>query len=269
MLRDLLLKRVRPLVEALAEDIVNIAVTRIESELGRLAESCDIALSAYAGDVPEPAPALDVTEPLTDHAANAAAERVLANYANKRTKREMAAAIAHRDVKPDNEILPGLDAGIAAMKTAVDAMLGPPNHRPPPPEVTTSGKPRQRAVMRCRKCGKLGARADGCGTAHESAMPDYAAAIDEARAHPVPRAPSRTLKPTAAALEAASVRIKGRIASIAASASRVDAAPKRNVDDNPTADERWTEDGELAAELARLGDVAGFEDLIPSSSWSV
>lgn len=36
----------------------------------------------------------------------------------------------------------------------------------PVPSTTSTGKPRQRAVMRCRKCGAPGFRADGCGTSH-------------------------------------------------------------------------------------------------------
>lgn len=31
---------------------------------------------------------------------------------------------------------------------------------------TSAGKPRQRAVMKCRKCGELGFRSDGCGRTH-------------------------------------------------------------------------------------------------------
>lgn len=37
---------------------------------------------------------------------------------------------------------------------------------PGPAATTTKGKPRERAVMKCKKCGELGKRSDGCGKTH-------------------------------------------------------------------------------------------------------
>jgi hypothetical protein len=45
---DLLLERIRPLVERLARDLAHIAAARIERELGRVGEAVEVALSAFA-----------------------------------------------------------------------------------------------------------------------------------------------------------------------------------------------------------------------------
>jgi hypothetical protein len=51
-MRDLLLERVRPLVDKLAADIVELVTSRIETELARVGESFHVALSAYASQEP-------------------------------------------------------------------------------------------------------------------------------------------------------------------------------------------------------------------------
>jgi hypothetical protein len=50
---DLLLDRIRPLVERLARDMAYIAAARIERELGRVSEAVEVALSTYASDRPD------------------------------------------------------------------------------------------------------------------------------------------------------------------------------------------------------------------------
>lgn len=221
-MRDLLLKRVRPLVERLAEDLVSLATDRIEAELERLSEMFEIALSAYANDSSE--------------------------YAG--------AEFVELDRERD------LGAGIAAMERAVDSMLGPVAQRDPKPaNVTNAGKERQRAVMRCTKCGALGFRSDGCGKTHQPER--VLTAIT----------PTRTLKPTPAALDAAKARIKERISSIArqvaAKTTTNTTKRKPDPDDNENAEERWTpreiaEDIEITESRKHAGELPR-----PRSSFTV
>jgi hypothetical protein len=49
-MRDLLLERVRPMVERLAVDLTELAMTRVEAELDRMRDAFEVALSSYAGD---------------------------------------------------------------------------------------------------------------------------------------------------------------------------------------------------------------------------
>ncbi len=66
-MRDVLLKRVRPMVERLATGLVDVAVARIEAELGRLTEALEIALSAYADEPPAPVPIVIERDPKPDN----------------------------------------------------------------------------------------------------------------------------------------------------------------------------------------------------------
>jgi hypothetical protein len=76
-------------------------------------------------------------------------------------------------------------------------------HRDLKPETTSKGDARQRAVMKCRTCGALGYRSDGCGKTHQPGR--ATTAIEPARARPI----------ATSDIAAAKVRSQERMASIA------------------------------------------------------
>ena len=234
-MRDLLLNRVRPLVDGLAEDLANLVLERIEAELERMTDTFSVALSAYASDGPDLLTATLGTELAREHGAQAAP-----------APRAPTKAIG---------IQPSKSTPVPIVRSNTIT-----NHRVASDAATTSkGDARQRAVMRCRKCGALGYRSDGCGTSHQPQAPQTA----------VTSKPER--KSTAAEIEHAKARSRDRIARIAARVGRAKTAPLREPepDDNGNAAERWSsqridEERELAENRKQDGDLPR-----PSASFAV
>lgn len=69
-----------------------------------------------------------------------------------------------------------------------------------PAKITTKGKARERAVMRCKKCGELGKRSDSCGKTHNVSTPPAKEDDDdeEAATPPPPRQTRRRAQTPAA-----------------------------------------------------------------------
>jgi len=283
MLRDLLLKRVRPAVERTANQIVDLLITRVETELALVPEALEVALSAFAF-TPEPKHA-DSDWP--DHdpvptVPSGAGRGLRSDDRRGQGRSDSGDVDGPNEEQPAQEASPRRREGERAPRLVAPAdplkqvlgpvlagMLAPPQPRPSsdyhtiehrdtkPENVTSSGKPRQRAVMRCSKCGKLGARADGCGTSHE---PEHVLTAIE---------PSRQVRPTPAAVAHAKNNIARREA-IKASAGGLVVKPSRPaqvVDDNANARERWTAE-EIAEETERC-ELLKPDGSMPalSSSW--
>jgi hypothetical protein len=109
---DLLLDRIRPLVERLARDMAYIAAARIERELGRVSEADEVALSTYASDRPDLITAALGPQPLTaieplrrlkpkPEAVAAAKARIEERRARIRAQAESAQASTRRAAEPE------------------------------------------------------------------------------------------------------------------------------------------------------------------------
>lgn len=301
-MRDVLLARIKPLVDRFADrlvnDLVDLEVARIELELARIPDAFEAALSAYASDVlgpvlatmmAPPAPPIDSTWTTIEHPAVVKARQ--------------------RDVKPENY---------------------PPSRRAR--EERTEPQANGKKPVTCTKCGFVGGNARGCGTAHPTkdsievmgvvadpvrrtvtmrvegpaaemirrgAAPfsmGSNAGIPEIQATPATRAAElegahnllrqrlrrpdtdaapmtaivteRRLKPTPEALAAAKARI-ARIAERNRATPGRAAEPAREHNDNENADERWSareidEERRIAESSKHAGELPA-----PSSSFVV
>jgi hypothetical protein len=154
-------------------------------------------------------------------------------------------------------------------------------------------EPRSRGEkITCRKCGYLGGNARGCGTSHPTQRPAGEVPKIEMKTDldgkpwPPPRAktgpddqpltaiePLRRLKPKPEAVAAAKARIEERRARIRAQAESAQASTRRaaepEVDDNPTAEERWSSERiehakTIAGSLKRDGELP-----VPRSTFEI
>jgi len=167
-LRALLTARIRPMLDYLASELAALATARFESEVERMAETLEVGVSAFASELATCA----VEPPASPPRPPPTVQSIRATEVRERSK-------------------PRSSASPPPVRAAS-----------PPPPVTAKGKPRERSVMRCRKCGALGFRADGCGTSHKP----------EPRVNAEPTTPPRRLNAKPEALAAAVAR-KSKITS--------------------------------------------------------
>lgn len=180
-MRDVLLSRVRPLVERFADDLAALAVRRVETELARIGVALDVALSAYQSDVSQ-----DVDSISRDVLADALGPQ-LAAMLTPPDKRQ-------RDYKPENY---------------------PPSRRAR--EERAESQANGKKPITCKTCGFVGGNARGCGTAHETKSPGFA----RAKADPddIPMTAVEVSKPRVSPYDVAAA--KARIARIASRAKPV------------------------------------------------
>jgi hypothetical protein len=129
-MRELLLKRVRPLVDRLAEDLASLAVERLEAELVRIEEALTVALSSYQSDSPP-------------NLIAAALGPELAKILDAPEKKPHRKRERVREYEPENY---------------------PPSRRAR--EQRTEPQKNGAKPITCSKCGFVGGNARGCGTAH-------------------------------------------------------------------------------------------------------
>lgn len=208
-MRDVLIERVRPLVERLAANLTELAVARVEAELERMTEAFEVALSAYQSDEP------------SDLITKALGPELGAMLNAKPEPLPSVPAKRDRDYKPENY---------------------PPSRRAR--EERTELQANGKRPVTCTKCGFVGGNARGCGTAHET----KAHFVPPPRAKAEPDAkpltaitPTIPRRPSTAELDAARARSKARVARIAerAEGTRPGAKPSEPdiyEDDEPLAD---------------------------------
>lgn len=165
-MRDVLLARIRPLLERLASDLAELAAARFEAELERMEETFAIALSAYASDGDGAADLLtaalgpDLAAMLKPSSTTPASAVEDSPRPTKRSKRaatpgQSASSAAGNVAEPHRVPSGHRDAGAAVVDT-------------PPPRFNSLG--RRIGTIICSKCGYVGGNARGCGTAHETVV---------------------------------------------------------------------------------------------------
>jgi hypothetical protein len=216
-MREVLLERVRPLAERLAQDMVNVATARIEAEIERIGEAFEVALSAFASEVPHDDSDRRVDDPLPKVPSGA--------------RRQLHGDEPRGASRADSVAVDGAYEEQPAQNAGEGRGDGERSARPVALSVSVPSDIRKQNV--CSKCGFVGGNARGCGTAHRSARA------------PVTTTPERPRPITAAAIAAAKVRNTERIASIAKRETvRARAgSPGPRSDDNQNAEERWTPQG--------------------------
>lgn len=125
----------------------------------------------------------------------AARIRELPAYAQLATQLELLAGELAESILRDR--LQTLLTGIVEPASAPRQIAAAP---PVVVELTTKGKPRARAVIKCSKCGELGKRVDSCGITHNvSTSPAVASVASRGRGNPVspPATSSLHVKPQA------------------------------------------------------------------------
>ncbi|HEY6036327.1 MAG TPA: hypothetical protein VIV58_18750 [Kofleriaceae bacterium] len=254
-MRDVLLKRIKPQVEDFAAELVELFAKRFEAGLAKLPGVLEVALSAAAFQ-PEPEVIDADPDSRDDNPVPDVPRRANRGLHRRQTRRPKGGGQLQKPApraaegREEGERAPRLVEESAESGGGLSAVV------PLSLQATTSGKPRQRAVMRCSKCGKLGARADGCGTSHDPERP--LSAID----------PTPHRKPTTTEVENAKARISNREAAKALAAMRKPLSTAEiDQEDENDSDERWS-----SARIAAETTVAENNKLdgalpVPKSSW--
>lgn len=297
-MRDLLFKRARAILGRCAKDLLTLAVSafspevlsvdsdrRVHDPLPQVQRGAGRGLHRDGERGVSVADTCDVDRTDSEQPSQEAHPR----RAEGERAPGLVEPVVDRDLKPDNDPL-DLATGIAGMSAAVDSMLGPPTHQPPPPQVDRDIKPSNMPrKFVCSKCGYVGGNARGCGRSHPTRITTVEQATTLGGAGSdiegfakfqfgrqdqpmtaIAVAPARNLRPTPAAVEVARQRIKDRSARVAAKDSERHATPRVEVDENPTARERWSK-SEIAVETKVAEDAKHIAAALPapSSSWEI
>lgn len=227
-MRDVLLKRIRPLVERLANDLADLALARIELDLAKLPEVFEAALSSYASDAaPEPpaaapvfaGPAIILSKVRPDLVENGLRLAALPVTV-------FAAALQANGKKVVTCKKCGFVGGNArGCGTAHATKVVTIGSATCPPHSFVGGD------HQCFVCLKDFPERDS-----RVRLPPSRSKADPDAAPMTAIAPERRLKPTPEAIAAAKVRVQERLARIAVRSG----APAREVIENPNADERWS-----------------------------
>lgn len=282
-MRDVLLKRVRPLVERLAADLTELAVRRMEVEIERIEESLEVALSAYqSADVPDLLAAALGPELAAMLAGGGTSRHTTIDDDGKRGSGQPAPHVTQQGADT-----PGHRASEAAGNVA-DPHCTPIGHRGAEPSSSTF--PNAKKPITCSKCGFVGGNARGCGRAHPTlerppARPAYMTPERE-----ITRGPVVTSSPTIAPRRAkadpgaqpmtaiAPARTRATPGELAAARERIALIAARNTtthgraatparDDNENAEERWSPSRIAAATKALESNKLNYELPEPSSTF--
>lgn len=284
-MRDLLLKRVRPLAESFAKQLTEIAEARIQAELERMGEAFEVAMSAFASEVTHDDPDRRDHDPVPQvprgprRGLQQAEAR--ADAAQGAKSRRPAREPAPRLVTPPEDLI--ADAVELGLREPVDvdapsrAFPADRRGRADKTALTASGK-------QPPTCSYVGGNSRGCGTSHKTQAPvaptpdQMANAMASSHAsakpfdvHEAMKRPYPPLKPT------------DRRAAISNWATRQASSPprhqaaERDEDDDrdepeptrPPGSERWTK-GRIALEkdIAEARKAKG-EMPAPSSSFDL
>ena len=211
-MRNVLLKRVRQLTERFAADLTGVVVSRVEADLAHIGEILEYSLSAIASDLGHPAFASEDSHDDSDRRDHDPVPRV-----RRSTRRGLRDDEARGQGRPDPGARDGEHAqspqapnqgreeGQRPARLVVDRDVKPANVVPPgwlPKVVRVDARPDKTApttdgkrAPTCTKCGFIGGRSSGCGTAHPTQAIDARDPIAddaEVEAHanePAPREP--------------------------------------------------------------------------------
>lgn len=176
-MRNVLLKRVRPLADSFAKQLIEIAARRIETEIGRMGEAFEVAMSAFASEVS------DADPDSRDHGAVPQVprgarrgvplhqDRALPHAAQAPVPRRPQGERPARLVGPPEDLLltnalgPDLAAALNP-RGRTQTFPADKRGRADKTAITASGK----RPVTCRQCGFVGGNTRGCGTSHRTIL---------------------------------------------------------------------------------------------------
>jgi hypothetical protein len=306
-MRDLLLARVRPLVERFAADLTELVIARIDADLERVGEALAVAASTFASEVTsadsdrpdhDPVPEVPRGTGRGLHGDGARGARPGRDVDRKPPPPPAQAPTLGRGEgqRPARLVEHGPDLPDDALGPQLAGMLKPQPTAPPPAIVDRDTKPenitRERVPgkVTCSKCGHVGGNARGCGKSHPTrftspgqASEMYGAGSEQAAAieHQATRAPTHAVF----TVEPPRTRGDGGAYNRAAATARQPSKPaERPVSapspaalrlaemrrtNNPNAEERWSTDRIMAESLDAEDRKHDGELPQPSSSYEV